>query len=119
MICFQVSPSNMAPLAIARSTSAAPCSYTRPQPSALWPTSLLPMSESLGRPTAVPWARRVVLAPGTQSESRVGVAASLTASDSPPSPTPTPSSTTRSSGPLGPANRGWRLSSSFTVDLPA
>ena len=35
-------------------------STTWPEPSALWPTSLLPMSASDGRPTAVPCARTVL-----------------------------------------------------------
>ena len=47
-------------VAIARSTSFAPWSKMRPAPSALWPTSLLPMSSSLGMPTAVPCARSAV-----------------------------------------------------------
>jgi hypothetical protein len=50
----QAAPRKIAPLAIAPFTSLAPWSKTRPAPSALWPTSLLPMSSSLGRPTAVP-----------------------------------------------------------------
>lgn len=33
-----------------------PWAKMRPAPSALWPTSLLPMSSSVGRPTAEPWA---------------------------------------------------------------
>src|SRR5690606_15112610 len=86
----------------------------------LWPTSLLPMSASDGSPTAVPWARRVQRAPGAHIESSAGVAASLTASASSPAPTPTPSSTTSTTGPRGPANRSFFLSSSFMgpVSLP-
>jgi hypothetical protein len=46
---------------MARCTRFAPWSKTRPAPRALWPTSLLPMSSSLGRPTLTPCARRVVV----------------------------------------------------------
>ena len=53
-------PSNSAPEAIASLTSAAPWLNTWPAPRALWPTSELPMSASLGMPTALPWASSVV-----------------------------------------------------------
>ena len=46
----------MARLEIELPTSFAPWLKTRPQPMALCPTSLLPMSSSLGRPTAWPCA---------------------------------------------------------------
>ena len=79
---FQVAPSNIAPVAIAPLTSFAPCSNTRPAPSALWPTSLLPMSPSVGMPTALPWATSSALGVFAARWSRVGVRASQTASDS-------------------------------------
>eukprot|EP00983_Pelagomonas_calceolata_P033506 1048719-Pelagomonas_calceolata.AAC.2 len=49
----------MPPVCKAMSTRRAPWSTTWPEPRALCPTSELPMSASVGRPTAVPWARRV------------------------------------------------------------
>ena len=57
---------NIAPLVIASVTSAAPCVKMRPAPSALWPTSVLPMSASDGMPTAVPCALSSVLGTSEQ-----------------------------------------------------
>jgi hypothetical protein len=56
-IDLQDAPSKIRPEAMAPLTSLAPCAKTRPAPSALWPTSELPMSSSEGNPTALPWAR--------------------------------------------------------------
>jgi hypothetical protein len=57
--CAQPSCAHTSPLASAASTHLAPWSTTCPAPSALCPTSELPMSPSLGSPTAVPCALRV------------------------------------------------------------
>ena len=69
---LQAGPSKMAPDAMASLTSLAPCAKTRPAPRALWPTSELPMSSSLGRPTAVPWALSVVKSGSANSSSSTG-----------------------------------------------
>ena len=56
---FHASDANILPLSMAAVTSLAPCAKIWPAPSALCPTSLLPMSSSDGRPTAVPCALSV------------------------------------------------------------
>ena len=61
---------NSEPLASARFTSFAPWAKMRPAPSALWPTSLLPMSSSDGRPTATPCAHNCVDKGDASSASR-------------------------------------------------
>ena len=94
-----------------RLTSFAPCAKTRPAPKALWPTSLLPMSSSLGMPTAVPCARRRgrrVARPSARRAS--GVRAVLTASPSSRGEMPTPSRTTVTTGPGQAAKRVERAS---------
>jgi|GEM_PF-5193256 len=98
---FQVAPSNSAPLSTASCTSLAPCENTCPEPMALWPTSELPMSPSLGMPTAEPCALSCVAGP-CLSWSRCGVAAAATMSPASPPPMPTPSMMARTTGPLGP-----------------
>jgi len=44
----------------AKKAGGTPWLTTWPDPSALWPTSELPMSPSVGKPTAVPWAWTVL-----------------------------------------------------------
>src|SRR5262245_58001278 len=73
------------------------------------------MSSSLGRPTALPCARSSQRKPGRHSRSSVGVAAIATASASSPAPRPTPSRIASTSGPLRPANFGWRASVQSTA----
>ncbi len=91
-ICFHVSPSNIAPrVDRAADELARPARRSWPAPSALWPTSLLPMSSSDGRPTALPWAHSSRRIAGTHNRSSVGVAAIVTASASSPAPRPIPS----------------------------
>ena len=57
---FQTSPCHKLPVSIEALTNFAPCSNTLPAPIALCPTSELPMSPSDGKPTAVPWAFKLV-----------------------------------------------------------
>ena len=101
---FHTGDSNIAPLAMAAFTSLAPWAKIRPAPSALWPTSLLPMSSSLGRPTAGPCAASSVYNSPAYKRSSVGVFASVTALLGPGGATPTPSAITSSTGPGRPAN---------------
>ena len=63
------------------------------------------MSSSLGMPTAVPCARSEVASARRASQSRFGVRASHTASDSSCAPMPTPSSTHATTGPGTPGKR--------------
>ncbi len=88
------------------SPTRAPWSNTRPAPSALWPTSLLPMSSSDGSPTAGPWAASSVYNSPSVMRSSAGVSASVTALLGAGGATPTPSAITSSSGPGRPANDG-------------
>mmetsp|Transcript_36585 Transcript_36585/g.92489 ORF Transcript_36585/g.92489 Transcript_36585/m.92489 type:complete len:216 (+) Transcript_36585:1210-1857(+) len=73
LMYFQPSSLKIEPSSSAMSTSRAPCAISWPEPSALWPTSLLPMSSSVGRPTAVPCACTVL-----QRSGAVSLSASVT-----------------------------------------
>ncbi len=55
---ISVEPKTKGQLTTEREAST-PWANTRPAPMQLWPTSELPMSSSLGRPTAGPWAFNV------------------------------------------------------------
>ena len=70
---FHVLDSNILPEFISSLTNFAPCEYICPQPIALWPTSLLPISLSLGIPTAVPWALINVWGKFASKLSKLGV----------------------------------------------
>ena len=96
---FQVSPAKSFFDSTASSTSFAPCEKTRPQPMALCPTSLLPMSASEGIPTAVPCALRRVVGHSLSRRSSTGVWALSTASPSVYLPKPTPSRMASTTGP--------------------
>ena len=107
------------PKAKAASTRLAPCSYTRPAPRALCPTSELPMSSSLGRPTAAPWARRVRWGDRAIRLLSVGIAAWNTASPASCRPMPTPSRIHRTTGPLRPGKPGRGVSMTTAVTSAA
>mmetsp|Transcript_12195 Transcript_12195/g.36590 ORF Transcript_12195/g.36590 Transcript_12195/m.36590 type:complete len:233 (+) Transcript_12195:2170-2868(+) len=94
------SPSKISPDCTALSTSLAPWSMIWPAPSALCPTSLLPISSSVGSPTAVPCAFTVHHLSGAPSRSlsMVGVSAWLIALSSATGASPQPSSTTSRNG---------------------
>ena len=111
----QTGESKIAFVSIALLTSLAPCSNTRPAPSALWPTSLLPMSSLDGRPTAGPWAASSVYNSPEVSRSRVGVSASVTAFDAPAGATPTPSAITTNTGPGRPEKDGCGFNDSESI----
>ena len=104
---FQVSPSYILPLSIDWETSFAPCAKTCPAPSALCPTSELPISSSLGRPTAVPCAFSFTIGYFAISMSSVGVFAAATAFASLAGARPTPSMTMVSTGPSTPRNAAF------------
>ncbi|KFM24302.1 hypothetical protein F751_5144 [Auxenochlorella protothecoides] len=76
-MALQPSPLHTSPVSRDLSTHLAPWSTIWPAPSALWPTSLFPMSASLGRPTAVPCALIRRQRPGAlaRSSSIAGVSA--------------------------------------------
>src|SRR5436190_15725793 len=85
----------------------------RPAPSALCPTSLLPMSASLGIPTPRPCALSCRYDGSARNRSSTGVRASATASPASPLPIPTPSITTHTTGPRGATRYGWAASFSI------
>ncbi len=72
-ISFHAAPSKSRFVSMASLTRRAPCAKTRPAPSALWPTSELPISSSDGWPTAVPCALSCVYSGSSSSASSVGV----------------------------------------------
>ena len=74
----------------------------RPAPMALCPTSLLPISSSVGSPTAVPWAASCVDKSEASNASKVGVDACVTALLGESGAIPTPSATTTRTGPKRP-----------------
>jgi len=96
-----------------------PCEIIRPAPRALWPTSLLPMSSSLARPTDVPCVHNSVLKSLSSKLSSTGVNARVTALPGWSSVKPTPSITINNNGPLRPLNVGWVLRFSFIIKTRA
>ena len=96
----QAADFHMRPEEIDSPTNLLPWSKTRPAPMALWPTSELPISASLGRPTDVPCAVSRVQDPMDIILSKWGICARCTASPSSRRPQPTPSSTQSTTGGL-------------------